>query len=118
VETAEYSSGSFESAGSKWHIADQALITERDAVSAQLQADGNGKRAVMLKLSEEASAKLQNATAANIGKPIVIFLNGSILSTPYVNSEFGGKILVIRFSDEGLTEAEANAIIGAVENRR
>jgi hypothetical protein len=117
VEMSGYSR-TIETAGSTWYIADQALLTDRDAESAQLQTDVSGRRVVILKLAGDAATTLRNATAANLRRPLVFLLNGTVLSAPLINSEFGGMLAVTRFSGDGLTEAEANEIIAAVQSRR
>ncbi len=78
--------------------AGQVLLTGADVDNAEVRMqDGQlGKEfVVVLNLTNEGATKFQEATAANVGKPLYINLDGVNISAPTVNQEISGGVATI-----------------------
>lgn len=83
-------------------------LTGADLKIASTTFDQNtGKPSVSIEFNEEGSKKFEAITARNIGKPVAIILDDSIISAPNVNEKIiGGKAQI----SGGFTVDEANKL--------
>lgn len=89
-------------------------LTGRYLVSAKLQFLGQGsggglsnEPVVAITWNEEGAKLFEEITAANIGKPLAIFLDGQVISTPMINERITGGQAVI---SGGFTPEEARSL--------
>ncbi len=98
-------------------------LTGRYLVSAQLQFVGQGsggglsnEAVVAITWNEEGSRLFEEITAANIGKPLAIFLDGQVISTPMINERITGGQAVISggFTPDEARDLAQNLNFGAL----
>lgn len=97
-------------------------LTGRYLVSAQLQFVGQGggglsnEPVVAITWNEEGSKLFEEITAANIGKPLAIFLDGQVISTPMINERITGGQAVISggFTPDEARDLSQNLNFGAL----
>lgn len=98
-------------------------LTGRYLVSAQLQFAGQGSGAglsnepvVAITWNEEGAKLFEEITAANIGKPLAIFLDGQVISTPMINERITGGQAVISggFTPDEARDLAQNLNFGAL----
>lgn len=68
---------------------------------------------IALQFNAEGAKLFEDITAANIGKPVAIFLDGSPISTPTVNQKISGGQAVITGS---FTPADAKTLVGRLNS--
>lgn len=90
-----------------------ALVTAADVSSARVVDAVGGLFAVEVNFREEASEWLSRATAAHIGKPVAIMLDGHVVAAPVVRSPIGGTALLTG----NFTRAQADAIVSRLPPR-
>ena len=81
-------------------------LTGADLLSARAEFDPQtSKPVVSLQFSDEGAKKFESLTGDNIGKPLPIILDGSVVSAPVVQDKISGGLAVIT-GDFGLDEAK------------
>lgn len=97
-------------------------LTGRYLVSAQLQFMGQGsgglsnEPVVAITWNEEGAKLFEEITAANTGKPLAIFLDGQVISTPMINERITGGQAVISggFTPDEARDLAENLNFGAL----
>ena len=90
-----------------------ALVTAADVSSARVLDAVGGRFAVEVNFQEEASARLSRATAAHVGNPVAIVLDGRVVAAPVVRSPIGRSALLTG----NFTRAQAEAIVSRLPPR-
>ena len=90
-----------------------ALVTTADVSSARVVNAPGGLFAVEVNFREEASALLSRATAAHVGNPVAIVLDGRVVAAPVVRSPIGRSALLTG----NFTRAQAEAIVSRLPPR-
>lgn len=72
--------------GKAVHVSNVAIITPEDVKSATFK--GKGEVSISFKFNPSGQTKLGDATRSMIGKKLAIIVDGKLLSTPVVQSEF------------------------------
>jgi len=74
---------SVEDSDKKVYLSKEALITNKDLISARV-VENEGLLRIDVKFTEEGAERMSRASAANIGKRIAIVVDGKVLSAPIV----------------------------------
>ena len=65
-------------------------FAESDIIDARALPDLSGQATILITFSTAAAKRLETLTAAHIGKPIEIMLDGTVLITPIVREPIAG----------------------------
>lgn len=85
-------------------------LTGKNLESAQVTFDQtSGSPVVSLQFDEEGATLFEEITGRNVGKPVIIFLDGIVVSSPIVNSKISGGLAQIT-GDFELDDAKNLAI--------
>lgn len=69
---------------------EKADLTGKDFKHAEVTFDQSGKPQISIEFNSDGAKKFEEITAANIGKPIAIYLDDKMLSAPTVNDKISG----------------------------
>jgi TonB family protein len=75
--------------GQTIYLETSALVTAADVAQARLLDAGSGRFSVDVTFRDEASQRMSRATAAHVGKPVAILLDGRVVAAPVVRSPIG-----------------------------
>jgi len=85
-----------------------AVLTGADILDAYVTQGSSGGYQAAITLTDEAATRFATYTAAHIGQPLAIVLDGRVISTPIIQAEIsGGEILI----EGNFTLAETQALI-------
>jgi hypothetical protein len=102
------------------HVLPGVLLTEADVRHARASEDPLGNPAIMAVLDDEAGRALHAYTAAHVGEPLAIFLDGKLVSVPVVMSAVSSPVIITGGRD-GFTPEQMRqylaALRGEPENR-
>ena len=101
-------------AGPIW-VAPTSSLTGADIARVEPRQGDDGQVAVSMELTAAGAAKMRQLSAAQLGKPLAMVLDGSVISAPTVRSEIGGEVMIT--GRDGLTPDEVERIIAAVGAR-
>ena len=82
-----------------------ALVTGADITSARVIDTGGPTAAVGVTFSSRASLRMSNGTAAHLGRPVAIIIDGQVVSAPTVRSPISDSAVL-----SGLTTASAQSL--------
>jgi TonB family protein len=99
--------------GQAIYVQTSALVTASDVTQARVLETEGGRFSVDVTLSDEASQRMSRATAAHIGKPVAIMLDGRVVAAPVVRSPIGRSALFTG----NFTRAQAEAIVSRLPPR-
>jgi TonB family protein len=91
----------------------RALVTADDVSSARVVEALGGRFAVDVTFKDDASARLSQATATHVGKPVTIVLDGRVVAAPIVRSPIGRSALLTG----NFTRTQAEAIVSRLPPR-
>lgn len=94
--------------GASAPITGVAILTGADIVDAYIAQGASGSYQAGITLAPEAAARFAAYTAAHIGQPLAIVLDGRVVSTPVIQSEITGGELVI---EGNFSLAETQALV-------
>ncbi|MCL3882805.1 protein translocase subunit SecD [Marivita sp. GX14005] len=100
-----------------YYILEQApVVTGEELVDAQPAFDQNGRPAVNFRFNPAGARKFGDYTAANIGNPFAIVLDGEVISAPVIQSHIpgGSGIITGRFTVEESTQLAVLLRAGAL----
>ncbi len=88
----------------------------KDASAKMVDGQVGKEYVVELTLNDEGAKKFEEATGANIGKPLYITLDGNPISAPIVNQQIFGNTCIIsgNFTQESATELAAQIKSGSL----
>jgi protein-export membrane protein SecD/preprotein translocase SecF subunit len=94
----------------------RAVVTGADLVDSQPSFDQNGRPAVTFRFDSAGARTFGDFTAAHIGEPFAIVLDGKVLSAPVIQSHIAGGsgIIAGNFSVEQATELSTLLRAGAL----
>ncbi|MBR9841343.1 MAG: protein translocase subunit SecD [Rhodobacteraceae bacterium] len=94
----------------------RAVVTGADLVDSQPSFDQNGRPAVTFRFDSAGARTFGDFTAAHIGEPFAIVLDGKVLSAPVIQSHIAGGsgIITGNFSVEQATELSTLLRAGAL----
>ncbi len=90
-----------------WYVLEPApVVTGEELVDAQPAFDQNGRPAVNFRFNPSGARKFGDFTAANIGSPFAIVLDGEVISAPVIQDHIAGGsgIITGRFTVEETTQ--------------
>lgn len=74
-----------------WYVLEETpVVTGEELVDAQPDFDGNGQPAVRFRFNSSGARKFGDYTAANVGSPFAIVLDGEVISAPVIRQHIGG----------------------------
>ena len=76
------------------YLAAGAEFTNRDFASARVVQDSLGGPGIELILTEDAALRMEELTAAWIGKPLAILINGEVVTAPVIRSVMQGAMII------------------------
>jgi TonB family protein len=91
--------------GQRIYLHPMALVTGADVTSARVIDTGGPTAAVGVTFSSRASLRMSNGTAAHLGRPVAIIIDGHVVSAPTVRSPIGDSAVL-----SGLTTASAQSL--------
>lgn len=91
----------------------RALVTADDVSSARVVEALGGRFVVDVTFKDDASARLSQATATHVGKPVTIVLDGRVVAAPIVRSPIGRRALLTG----NFTRTQAEAIVSRLPPR-
>jgi preprotein translocase subunit SecD len=101
--------------GQKVYVKDETLVSNEDIESASVKAgkrtENDSSPQIEIVFNDKGKAKFAEATAASIGKPLAIIINGKLLSAPIVREKIHGGRAVITGS---FSEEEAKRIAAGI----
>ncbi len=107
---------SMDEPGTFYVLESAAVVTGEELVDAQPSFDQNGRPAVNFRFNPSGARKFGDYTAANIGNPFAIVLDGEVISAPVIQSHIPGGTGIItgRFSIEESTNLAVLLRAGAL----
>jgi preprotein translocase subunit SecD len=90
-----------------WYVLESTpVVGGEDLVDAQPSFDQNGRPAVNFRFNPSGARKFGDYTAANIGSPFAIVLDGEVISAPVIQDHIpgGSGIITGNFTVEGSTQ--------------
>jgi TonB family protein len=84
------------------------LATWEDVSLVKIVDEGNGQLGVAMTFESAAASRLASATAAHLGKPLAILLDGRVVSVVTVRGPIGGSAVIT-----GVTAAVAQQLVEA-----
>lgn len=91
-------------AGNPYLVKRQILVSGENLTKAEVTTDQNRQTAIGFRFDGVGARRFGEATAANIGKPFAIILDGKVISAPNINSAITGGSGIIQGSFS-ITEA-------------
>ncbi|WP_149589053.1 protein translocase subunit SecD [Tabrizicola flagellatus] len=107
---------SMDEPGIYYIVEDAPVVSGEDLVDAQPSFDQNGRPAVSFRFDTTGARKFGDYTAANIGAPFAIVLDGEVISAPVIQSHIpgGSGIITGNFSVEESTRLAVLLRAGAL----
>lgn len=108
----EYLPGSVErdmpNSNDKVYISQAVNVSDDDIVSTRVVTDANGQPSVEIAFTESSQEHLKSVAKNNIGRRLVVFVDGELIYAPVIREPFSDKVVVTgRFSsDEALRLAQ------------
>lgn len=91
----------------------ETVVGNEDIAQAWVVDDGSPGFAVSVLLQPGGAARMRQATAGHIGRPVAILIDGSVVMAPIVRSPIGDSAVISgHFNRE-----EANRIVAGIERR-
>ncbi|MCA0946358.1 protein translocase subunit SecD, partial [Salipiger pacificus] len=99
-----------------YNLDPRAVVTGEDLTDSQPSFDRNGRPAVTFRFDSSGARAFGDFTAAHIGEPFAIVLDGKVLSAPVIQSHIpgGSGIITGNFSVEQTTELSTLLRAGAL----
>jgi preprotein translocase subunit SecD len=73
----------------------EVVIAGDDIASAERAKDGLGHPAILLEMTDSGAAYLQELGVSHIDKPLALFVDGVLISAPYVESTLSKRMMII-----------------------
>jgi len=107
---------SLDETGVYYVLEDRVVVSGEELVDAQPAFDQNGRPAVNFRFNPQGARKFGDYTAANIGNPFAIVLDGEVISAPVIQSHIpgGSGIITGRFTVEDSTQLAVLLRAGAL----
>ena len=107
---------SMDERGTYYIVEESPVVTGEELVDAQPAFDQNNRPAVNFRFNPQGARKFGDYTAANIGAPFAIVLDGEVISAPVIQSHIpgGSGIITGSFSVEQSTELAVLLRAGAL----
>jgi TonB family protein len=99
--------------GQSIYLQTSALVTAADVTDARVLEAGGGRFSVGVTFRDAATARMSQATAAHVGKPVAILIDGRVVSAPVVRSPIGRDAMLTG----NFTRAQAEAIVNRLPPR-
>jgi len=81
------------------------MVTGKDLKYAGPSTDEYGRPSIAIEFTPEGSAKMLKLTGENVGKPMIVLLDGKIISAPTIQSAIGDKgVITGQFSVQEMTD--------------
>lgn len=91
-------------------------LTDADISTARAITDQDGRRSVAILLTDGGAVKMRALSVSQIGKPIALILDGTLIWAPVVRDPIGNQA-VVTGGPNGLTAAQVERILIAVPRR-
>jgi len=79
-----------DAAGTPYLVKKRILVSGENLTRAEITTDQNNRTAIGFRFDGAGARRFGEATAANIGKPFAIILDGTVISAPVINSAITG----------------------------
>jgi len=80
----------FDEMGTPYLVKRRVIVSGENLVNASVTTDQNNRPAIGFRFDGQGARRFGETTAANIGKPFAIILDGKIISAPRINSAITG----------------------------
>lgn len=88
----------------------EAIVTNEDIAHSWVIQDGSDRYGVSVQLLEAGAQRMRQATAAHLGRPVAILIDGEVVTTPTVRSAIGDSAVI----SGNYTHAEAQRIANGI----
>jgi hypothetical protein len=95
------------------YVHPEAVVGNEDVVQTWIVDDGSPRFAVGVQLQPAAGARMRQATADHIGRPVAILIDGTVVMAPTVRSPMGDSAVI----SGQFTREEANRIAQGLDHR-
>ncbi|MBU0638040.1 MAG: hypothetical protein KKB50_04185 [Planctomycetes bacterium] len=96
--------------GCRLYVDTDALLTERDVVSAKCEKNRFGRFTVVLKLDDDGADRLYDFTGRHLGGWLAIFVDDELVSAPSIRSRVSHSVVITG----NLTQRRAEQIAAAI----
>jgi hypothetical protein len=79
--------------GLSFYVGEKPVVSDADIAKATATEQADGRDQVLLELTSEGAAKLHQATVPHVGEPLMILIDGRIVSCPDVASPIACQVL-------------------------
>ncbi len=80
----------FDEQGTPYLVKRRVIVSGENLVNANVTTDQNNRPAIGFRFDGQGARRFGETTAANIGKPFAIILDGKVISAPVINSAITG----------------------------
>lgn len=88
----------FDEQGNPYLVKRQVLVSGENLTKAEVTSDQNNQTAIGFRFDGQGARRFGEATAANVGRPFAIILDGKVISAPTINSPITGGSGIIQGS--------------------
>jgi hypothetical protein len=93
------------------YVHPETVVSNDDIAQSWVTQDGPDRFGVSVQLLEPGAQRMHQATAAHIGRPVAIMIDGEVVSAPVVRSAIGNAAIITG----DFTQAEAERIAGGIQ---
>jgi hypothetical protein len=98
-------------AGAVIYLHREVVVTNDDIARARVVAgDGPSSFAIAVEFTPEGAEKMRHATAAHVGRPVAILIDGNVVMAPVVRSPIGASAVITG----NYSQAEAERIVNGL----
>ncbi len=102
---------------SKTYVAPVASLSSVDFLFARPEQH-SGESGLEMKIRRQPARRLQTLTKQNIGSPLVVIVDGIVISAPIIRSEIGADVFLTGFENREQAESVAKLINEKAKSRR
>ena len=86
------------------------IITAADIKSCEAIMDSAGRPAIKITLNRSGAARIKRFSSGHVNEPVAIFIDGQLLSTPYVRAEMEGEFEINGFFEQAEVDQMVTSI--------
>ena len=99
--------------GGSLYLHPELIVTNDDISQSWITQDGPDRFAVSVQLLDPGAQRMRQATAAHLGRPLAILIDGEVVAAPVVRSPVGASATI----SGDFTKAEAERIVEGISLR-
>ena len=88
----------------------EVVITRADIAYAERAKDNLGYPAILLEMTDDGAARLLAVSTKHIDQPLALFVDGALISAPYVRSQLSKRMMIIG-SPTGIEKEVAKRVV-------